>query len=143
MNTVLLSQPEIVARLLEIKAARSAFDVEEAELLTLLKMRIDEGHNEEPELIPDFSMFKDTTRRLLTELWDAPDKMIEKEDVRHDVILDEYASEMAVKNVVRRARRELSESKIKLTIKNVFGKGYQLVPCYNALRTQETADTRP
>jgi len=37
MTAVSLSQPEIVARLLEIHTARRAFDVEEAELLTRLQ----------------------------------------------------------------------------------------------------------
>jgi len=128
MNTVLLSQPEIVARLLEIKAARSAFDVEEAELLTQLKMRVDEGHNAEPEAepesMPDFSIFKPTTCRLLTAMYEARERIFSQEDIR-DVIGDEYASETAVKLVILKARRETEDYEIE--IKNIHGKGYQLI----------------
>ena len=57
--------------------------------------RIDPPHpltvETESESIADFSMFPDTTRRLLTELWDAPEKTLDKEDIRQDVIGDEYA----------------------------------------------------
>jgi len=81
----------------------------------------------EPE-VPDFSMFKDTTRRLLTELWDAPERMLEKEDIRQDVILDEYASDGAVKQVIGRARIEMQEKRFPYVIKTVFNRGYQLVP---------------
>jgi len=86
-----------------------------------------EGRAEENDDV-DFSMFKETTRRLLIELWDAPEKMISHQDIREDVIFDEEASDQAVKNVIVRARYELAEAKAKFDIKNVFGKGYQLVP---------------
>ena len=76
----------------------------------------------------DFSMFKETTARLLTEFWNAPDKMLSQEDIRQDVILDEEASDAAVKMVVKRARAEMKAKRFRYVIKSVFNKGYQVVP---------------
>jgi len=138
MNTVLALQPEDVAlllannverqelqvRLREIQARLDALDQQDNEILTGT-VRIDEGHNEEPEAMPDFSIFKDTTCRLLEAMWEAPDRMMSQEDIREYVIFDEYASENAVKQVIKKAKKEIGEYEIE--IKNIWGKGYKLI----------------
>jgi len=113
-------------RLLEIKLERqalylqlAALEKEEYEILT------ETERTDEEEPMPDFSIFKDTTCRLLTALWEAPDRILSQEDIREYVILDEYASEKAVKNVIARARQEVEDYEIE--IKNIHGKGYQLI----------------
>jgi len=74
---------------------------------------------------PDFSRFSDTTRRLLIELWDAPDRIISHQDIREDVIGDFEASLSAIWSVIFRAKKELVGSGMR--IENVWGKGYRLV----------------
>jgi DNA-binding response OmpR family regulator len=75
----------------------------------------------------DFSMFKDTTNRLLTEFMKAPDKMLSQEDIRQDVMFDE-AKETAVRDVIRFARKEIQSChNFYYEIKNIRGKAYQLV----------------
>jgi len=55
----------------------------------------------------DFSMFKDTTSRLLTEFLCAPYYTLSHEDIRLDVIRNEEASDSAVRSVIKRARNEM------------------------------------
>ena len=117
---------EILDRRAAIRLAIGELCAEDLVLETELR-EILEGRAEENDDV-DFSMFKETTARLLTEFWNAPNKMLSQEDIRQDVILDEEASDKAVKNVIARARYELAEANAKFDIKNVFGKGYQLVP---------------
>ena len=74
---------------------------------------------------PNFSRFSDTSRRLLTEMWDAPNRTISHQDVREDVIGDIDASLSAIWSVIFRAKKELEGSG--MTIKNVRGNGYMLV----------------
>ena len=80
----------------------------------------------EVDEIPDFSGFKETTRRLLVNLWDATDKMLSHEDIRQDVILDEYASTKAIERMIAKAREEIAQNGFPYAIKNVWGKGYRL-----------------
>ena len=77
------------------------------------------------DAMPDFSIFKETTCRLLEAMWAAPDKMLSQHDIREDVIFDEEASENAVKQVIKKAKKEIKGYAI--NIKNIYGKGYQLV----------------
>ena len=58
---------------------------------------------------PDFSMFKDTTRRLLIELWDAPEKMISNQDIREDVMFNEDADGRALRKAISIVRKELAQ----------------------------------
>ena len=76
--------------------------------------------------IPDFSVYSDTTRRLLVNLWDAPKRMLSHEDIREYVILDEYASNKAIERVVAKAREAIAQNHFPYEIKNVWGKGYCL-----------------
>ena len=69
---------------------------------------------------PDFSVFSDTTRRLLIELWDAPGRMNSHHDIREDVIGDVEASKAAVWLVILRAKNEIEGSGME--IENVRGK---------------------
>ena len=114
-------------RLLEIKLERqalylqlAALEKEEYEILAG-DVRTDEVEAE----MPDFSIFKDTTCRLLTAMWEAPEKTLSQEDIREDVIFDEEASDNAVKQVIKKAKKELEDYNIE--IKNIWGKGYQLI----------------
>jgi DNA-binding winged helix-turn-helix (wHTH) protein len=119
----------ILDRLESLNREKGKLCAEELVLQTELRVILEENPIERAaDEEVDFSMFKDTTRRLLIELWDAPDKMISHQDIREDVIFDEEASDQAVKNVIARARYELAEAHAKFTIENVFGKGFQLVP---------------
>jgi DNA-binding winged helix-turn-helix (wHTH) protein len=110
-------------RLLEIIEERQvlyerlvALDREEKEILTG-KVRTDE------ECV-DFSMFRDTTSRLLTAFWNAPDKMLSHEDIRQDVLFDPEASDCNVRRVINRARKALQEKNFGYEIRNIKGKGY-------------------
>ena len=126
---------EIFARLNAINLAESELRAERVVLLAELQERREEGKHEEPEA-PDFSMFKDTTRRLLTELWDAPRRMLSQQDIREDVMLDAYATDGAVREAMRKARRELRSQNFAYDIKNIKNKGYGLV-------VRETSPTSP
>ena len=109
----------------ELEALRDQFLHKLCRVERALRRREKEGVAEETEAPPDFSIFKPTTCRLLTAMYEAPDKMLYHDDIRQDVMDDEYASEMAIKNVVRRARQEIGGYEIE--IKNIHGKGYQLI----------------
>jgi len=74
---------------------------------------------------PCFSMFSDTSRRLLIEMWDAPNRTISHQDVREDVIGDVDASLSAIWSVIFRTKKEFEGSS--MYIENVRGRGYRLV----------------
>jgi len=76
---------------------------------------------------PDFSMFKAETERLLIAFWNAPNRFLSQEDIREEVILDEEASERAVRQVIVRARKAIREMNFCYEIKNLREKGYRLV----------------
>jgi DNA-binding winged helix-turn-helix (wHTH) protein len=75
----------------------------------------------------DFSIFKDMTRRLLTELWDAPKRMISQEHIREYVMLDEDADAGALRKAMYQVRKELESKNFGYEIRNIWGKGYQLI----------------
>ena len=111
----------------KLAAELAALDSEiEAEALRLAKESGKENARTDDKVV-DFSLFKDTTRRLLVELWDAPDRMLSQEHIKEYVILDEYASDSAVKMVIRRARQEIENcSRFLYEIVSIPRKGYQL-----------------
>jgi DNA-binding winged helix-turn-helix (wHTH) protein len=76
---------------------------------------------------PDFSMFKEETLRLLTAFWHAPEKLLFREDIRQNVILDNKASDGAIRQAIDRAKKALQEVNFPYDIKNIRGKGYKLV----------------
>jgi len=96
---------------------------EEADLLTRLQTQ----DGSECTGKPDFSRLKDTTSRLLTEFWNAPNRTLSHEDIRQDVIFDEEANDKTIWQVISRARKELSDTRYPYAIKSIDGKGYQLV----------------
>jgi len=55
----------------------------------------------------DFSMFKDTTRRLLIEFLNVSGNILTQDDIKTAVICDEWASDSAVRSVIKRARKEI------------------------------------
>ena len=116
--------PEDVARLLKLEMEARELSARLDDISREREAILTKGCT---ECVPDFSMFKDTTRRLLTELWDAPERMLSHEDIRQDVILDEYASDGAVKHVIMRARKELMNHEFAYNIRSIWGKGYQIV----------------
>ena len=124
------SQSEIVDRLQKICASRQRMfsklqrlNVEETDLLA----RLQTLEKNESTGKPDFSRFKDMTSRLLTEFWNAPNRILSHEDIRQDVIFDEEAKDKTVWQVVCRARKELIDARYPYEIKSIDGKGYQLV----------------
>jgi DNA-binding winged helix-turn-helix (wHTH) protein len=130
MTAILPPQQEIVARLWEIHTERrkilkkmEKLNDNETDLLTQLQEQGDVKSIEQP----DFSVFKDTTSRLLTELWNAPTRMLSHEDIRQDVIFDDEANDSAIRQVISRAKTELNKMKYPFEIKNVKKKGYTLV----------------
>ena len=82
---------------------------------------------EEESGLPDFSMFKEETSRLLTAFWHAPEKLLFREDIRQKVIFDNKASDGAVRQVIDRAKKALQEVNFPYDIKNIRGKGYKLI----------------
>jgi DNA-binding winged helix-turn-helix (wHTH) protein len=102
-----------------------------AETMALHKELRDLLKAEQPEIVKqadfDFSMFKDTTCRLLTELLNAPGHMLSHKIIRQDVMFDVEASDSAVRNVVKRARKEMKENgACRYEIKTICTKGYKL-----------------
>ena len=102
----------------------AALDQEENEILTG-KVCAEYEEPVEEEATPDYSIFSYKTCLLLTEMHEAPNRILSYENIREDVIFNVDASERAVKNVVLRARKEIEDYEIE--IKNIHGKGYQLI----------------
>ena len=110
---LLLQQSKITERLF-------ALDQKEHEILM--------GKVPTDEQIVDFSMFSDSTKRLMDEFWVAPGKMLSHQDIREDVIFDEDAKESAIHDVIKAARKELKTCcNCHYAIENIRGKGYRLV----------------
>jgi len=124
-----VSEPEIIERLREIHIRRrkmftklQKLDAEEASLWEQLQKQ---KENESAEY-PDFSRFKDTTCRLLTEFWNSPDHILSYDDIRQDVIFDNLANDDTIRQVISRARKELSDMRCPYKIKNLRKEGYRL-----------------
>ena len=129
MIVILPRYAETVAQLREISVERQRIlkklvklNDREVDLFDQLQEQV-KRTNIEP---PDFPMFKETTRRLLTEFWNAPDHMLSHEDIRQDVIYDEEANDGTIWQVVSRANSELVKTKSHFEIKNIKKRGYQL-----------------
>jgi len=89
----------------------------------------------------DVSMFPDETRRLLTEFLKAPKHMLSHEAIRKDVMFvysggeedvndnnDNGNGGSALRQLIERARKNLVDRPdFPYVIKNIRGKGYQLV----------------
>jgi len=88
----------------------------------------------------DFSMFKDTTQRLLTELWNAPGNTLSHNEIRLDVMFNEDASDSAVRNVITRVRKEMRDClDCQHEIKTIPKRGYRL----ERTKTQQNVSKTP
>jgi DNA-binding response OmpR family regulator len=112
-------------RVFEILARLKSIDLEGAALREELQeiLEAEDGSVKQA----DFSMFKDTTSRLLTEFLCAPYYTLSHEDIRLDVIRNEEASDSAVRSVIKRARKEMkSYPECLYEIKSISKTGYKL-----------------
>jgi len=113
-------------RALEILARLETIDLETAALRKELRKILEAGKRGGANEAA-FSMFKGTTRRLLTELLHAPNNMLSYDDIRIDVMLDEDVSNSAVRSVIKRARQEIKDRHdCPYEIKSIAKKGYKL-----------------
>ena len=76
----------------------------------------------------DSEHFRPSTFRLLLQLWLDPNHTLTKEDVCQDVIEDGYASDIAVRHVINKARKELESVEFPYEIETQWGTGYRLNP---------------
>ena len=74
----------------------------------------------------DSEHFRPSTFRLLQQFWLAPDHFLTKEDICLDVIEDEFASDLAIRLVINKARKELGNAEFPYAIETVQGRGYRL-----------------
>ena len=74
----------------------------------------------------DSEHFRPSTFRLVQQFWCDPDRTLSKDDICQDVIEDEYASYLAVRLVINKARRELENVAFPYKIETLQGKGYRL-----------------
>ena len=115
---------EMPPRVLEILDRLESIDVEAAVLRKELRKVLEE---EEQGIQDDFSMFKETTNRLLTEFLCAPNHMLSYDDIKLDIIFDEDASDSAVRSVIKRARIEMRACPgCRYEIKSIPKWGYKL-----------------
>jgi len=90
----------------------------------------------------DFSMFKDTTRRLLEEFFHTPGNMLSHKAIRQNVMHDAEASESAVRNLVKRARKEMNDwCDCCYEIKTIVKRGYRLERTERIKNVSITAET--
>jgi DNA-binding response OmpR family regulator len=66
------------------------------------------------------------TEDLIRAFQKAPNRFLWKEDIRQDVLYDEYASDGAVRTCVYQARKEIKKQGLPYQIETVKGKGYRL-----------------
>jgi DNA-binding response OmpR family regulator len=131
MTSTMSTQPEAVVQLQEIHVKRQRILKKLAKLNdreATLFMQLQVQENGKTIAPPDFSVFKGTTRQLLTKFWNAPDHILSHEDIRQDVIFDEEAKDCTVWQTVSRANAELIKMKFPFEIKNIRKKRYQLAP---------------
>jgi DNA-binding response OmpR family regulator len=67
------------------------------------------------------------TFQLVFQLWETPERFLSKEDMKDAVMNDEEAHEGAVRECIRRARKELRQADFPYKIETERGKGYRLV----------------
>jgi len=71
-------------------------------------------------------VFSPSTYTLLKHLFAAPNMTLSKEDVRQDVIHDEYAREGTLRQCIMTARKELRRHHFPYRIETIVRKGYRL-----------------
>ena len=113
-------------RVFEIITLLDAITLETTALHEELWELLDSKKTESTQHI-NVSVFKNTTRRLLMEFLRAPGHMLSHEKIRSDVMFDEEASDAAVRNTVKRARKEMKACYgCRYEIKTIFKRGYRL-----------------
>jgi len=65
--------------------------------------------------------------RLISELLAANNNFLSKEDVRQDVLFDEYASDGAIRTLIYYARKTMQKEKLRWEIQTICRKGYRLI----------------
>jgi len=73
------------------------------------------------------NVFSPCTYTLLKQFFEAPDRMLSKEDVRQDVLCDDDAREGSVRQCILEARKELRRNQFPYRIETITRKGYRLV----------------
>jgi DNA-binding winged helix-turn-helix (wHTH) protein len=67
--------------------------------------------------------------RLLSEFFAAPDRhFLSKEDIRQDILWDEYARDGCIRQLIYSARKTLAKENLPWEIHTICRKGYRLVP---------------
>ena len=113
-------------RVLEILVRLESVDLEAIALRKELREVLEAEQNGNT-MSADLSMFKGTTRRLLIEFLSAPNCMLSHEDIRLDVMFDEWASDSALRSMIKRARKEMKACRdCPYEIKPISKKGYKL-----------------
>ena len=113
-------------RVLEILARLESIDLEGMALRKELREMLEAEMNEDV-IQADFSMFKNSTYRLLTEFLTAPNHTLSYEDIRLDVIFDEDVGISAIRSLIKRARKEMRNCPDCLyEIRSIPRKGYKL-----------------
>ena len=72
-------------------------------------------------------VFSPSTYTLLQQFFNAPNRMLSKEDVRQDVLRDDDAREGSVRQCILLARKELLRTGFPCRIETITRKGYRLV----------------
>ena len=72
-------------------------------------------------------VFCPSTYTLLKQFFEAPNRMLSKEDIRQDVMGDDEAREGSIRQCILEARKELRRSGFPYSIETIRGKGYRLV----------------
>lgn len=71
-------------------------------------------------------VFSPSTYTLLQQFFEAPNKMLSKEDIRQDVLYDDDAKEGCIRQCILEARRELERAGFPYRIETITRKGYRL-----------------
>ena len=64
--------------------------------------------------------------RFVQQFWTVPDRFLSKEDIRQDVMLDDEASESALRGLIARSRKELKVGYFPFEILTERARGYRL-----------------
>ena len=113
-------------RVFEILDRLESISMEETALRKELREVLETETKNESTVQVDFSKFKNATIRLLTEFLDAPNHILSYDDIRLTVMFDEDASEVAIRGVIKRARKEMRSCGCLYEIISIPKKGYKL-----------------
>ena len=72
-------------------------------------------------------VFSPSTYTLLKQFFDAPNRILSKEDIRQDVMGDDEAREGSIRQCILESRKELRRHGFPYHVETIRGKGYRLV----------------